>query len=133
MMKIFTFVVDPQFSLKKVLAPALKTSEKKNAETQKSSQHFIRSVETYQKLMTNTRYQVFFTIRDKKPESLYALSKILGKELSNLLKDIRALESLGLIELEDVTTATGRAGQKPLASYDEIDVKIKGTTLEDVA
>ena len=53
--------------------------------------------------------------------------------VSNLLKDTRVLESLGLIELEDVTTATGRAGQKPFASYDEIDVKIKGTTLEDVA
>jgi predicted transcriptional regulator len=132
-MKTFTFVVDPQFSLKKALSPALKAGNQKNADHQKSSMHFIRSVETYQKLMTNTRYQVFFTIRDKKPESLYALAKILGKELSNLLKDVRVLESLGLIELEDVTTATGRAGQKPFAPYDEIDVKIKGTTLEDVA
>ena len=128
-MKIFTFVVDPQFNLKQALTPALKKA--KNSDAQKSSVHFIRSVSTYQKLMTNTRYQVFFTIRDKKPESLYALAKILGKELSNLLKDIRILESLGLIELEDVTTATGRAGQKPLTSYDEIDVKIKGTTLEE--
>ena len=130
-MKTFTFVVDPQFNLKKALAPALKPPSA--GETKKSAMHYVHSVETYQKLMTNSRYQVFFTIRDKKPESLYALSKILGKELSNLLKDVRVLESLGLIELEDVTTATGRAGQKPLVAFDEIDVKIKGTTLEDVA
>jgi len=130
MMKTFTFVVDPQFKLKKALTPALKT---KKTDAQNTSTHFVRSVETYQKLMTNTRFQIFFAIRDKKPESLYSLAKILGKELSNLLKDIRILESLGLIELEETTTATGRSGQKPIASYEEIDVKIKGTTLDEVA
>jgi predicted transcriptional regulator len=132
-MKTFTFVVDPHFNLKETLSPALKARDIKNGDGKNSSMHFVRSVETYQTLMTNTRYQVFFSIRDKKPESLYALSKILGKELSNLVKDVRVLESLGLIELEEITTATGRSGQKPIASYDEIDVKIKGTTLGEVA
>ena len=59
-MKTFTFIVDPHFNLKRALLPALKPKGAVRAPAENISVHYVRSVLTYQKLMTNSRYQVFF-------------------------------------------------------------------------
>ena len=54
-----------------------------------------------------------------KPDSLYELAEVLGKDQANVLRDVRSLEMLGLIKL--VSVKDGDRGRfKPEALYDKI-------------
>lgn len=71
------------------------------------------------KLMSKSRFEVFAAIVEKRPDSLYALAQSLEKDQGNVLKDAKALEALGLIEL--VTVKEGnREKLRPKALYDKI-------------
>jgi predicted transcriptional regulator len=78
-----------------------------------------KSMDDMMKLMTKSRFQVFAAIVEKTPESLTELADILEKDLGNVLRDAKVLESLGLIELNK---SPGRRGEKvkPHALYQRI-------------
>ena len=69
--------------------------------------------------MSKSRFDVFAAIVEHKSESLYELAKVLDKDASNVLRDAKALELLGLIKL--IPTKDGdRERLKPVANYDKI-------------
>jgi len=77
------------------------------------------SMEAMLKLMSKSRFDVFAAIVEGRPSSLYELAKRLGKDGGNVLRDAKALASLGLIKL--VTIKDGnRERLKPQAIYDKI-------------
>ena len=71
------------------------------------------------KIMTKSRFQVFAAIVESNPESLTGLAKVLEKDLGNVLRDVKVLESLGLIELQK-TPGLRREKTKAIARYERI-------------
>ena len=74
------------------------------------------------KVLTPERLRILHAIKEHKLGSVYELSKILGRDRRNLMKDLELLETVGLVELVDVPGKRKR--KAPVVSYDEIRVSI---------
>jgi predicted transcriptional regulator len=116
-MKTLTFKYDPH-PRKTALEAMAKAQKIDRGEIQKD-EISCRSMEEMMKVMTKTRFQIFTAVLETSPNSLTELAEVLGKDLGNVMKDIKVLESLGLIELE---RSKGKHGEKvkPVALYDRI-------------
>jgi predicted transcriptional regulator len=116
-MKTFTFRYDPK-PRKSSMASILK-SLKNGAIDIEHDSIACKSMDDMMKLMTKTRFQVFTAIVENTPNSITELAEALGKDLGNVQKDTRVLESLGLISLQK---SPGRRGEKikPIALYHRI-------------
>ena len=60
------------------------------------------------KVLSPERVRIIQAIRDKKPESIRQLSKLLNRAQQNVQKDVQELAQLGIIELK----RTRKKGQK---------------------
>ena len=116
-MKIFTFRYDPN-PRKNAFARMQKAIATGKPEIR---EHEIAcdGLEAMLKLMSKSRFEVFAAIVEKRPDSLYALAQLLEKDQGNVLKDAKALEALGLIELIVVKDGN-REKFRPKALYDKI-------------
>jgi predicted transcriptional regulator len=77
------------------------------------------------KVLSPERIRILQTVRDYKPESVRQLAKLLGREQSNVQKDIQELAQLGVIELK----RTRKKGQKresvqPEYNWDGFDIAV---------
>jgi predicted transcriptional regulator len=90
-------------------------SGKGNAKRQRETLVFD-SVKTFNTLITVNKIQILRAISQLKPESVYQLALLLGREAQHVLKDCRQLESLKFIKLE--RTNSGRNALKPLLTFD---------------
>ncbi len=77
------------------------------------------SMEAMLKIMTRSRFEAFAAIVEGKPGSVYELAKLLDKDQGNVLRDVKALESLGLIKLKAVKDGE-RERLMPIPLYDKI-------------
>jgi predicted transcriptional regulator len=78
-----------------------------------------KSMDEMMKLISKARFQVFIAIVEQSPSSLTDLAEILHKDLGNVQRDAKVLESLGLIELKKMPSSRGDR-LKPIALYDRI-------------
>lgn len=116
-MKVFTFRYEK--NPKKSAIAAMKRAVKTGVPHIRENELACESLESMLKLMSKPRFEVFEAIVQRKPGSLYELSKILEKDPGNVLRDAKALESLGLIRLVSVMDGD-REKLKPEAVYDKI-------------
>ena len=77
------------------------------------------------KVLSPERVRIIQAIRDKKPESIRQLSKILNRAQQNVQKDVQELAQLGIIELKK----THKKGQKreslqPEYNWDGFDIAV---------
>ncbi len=116
-MKTFTFRYDPH-PRKSAMASIQKSLKTGSPDIERDS-IACKSMDDMMKLMTKTRFQIFTAIVEKAPESLTELAEVLDKDLGNVLRDAKVLESLGLIEL---CKSPGKRGEKvkPVALYQRI-------------
>ncbi len=61
---------------------------------------YIDSIEVARKLMTPERMKLLSTVKGKKPGSLYALAKLLKKDMKTIVTDTNLLSDFGLLSLE---------------------------------
>ena len=86
---------------------------------------FFSSIEAARKLLTPNRLALLRVVRTERPSSIYALARLVGRDLKNVQQDVRLLESYGLVRM-----ARGRRGgtrrnpKAPEAVFDEIALKI---------
>ncbi|MEO7162275.1 MAG: hypothetical protein ABI041_05105 [Bdellovibrionia bacterium] len=114
-MKTFTFRYNPfQPSTTKLLKKAL------------VGKPYVRPDELVSKdlkallqIATEPRLEIFQTIVNEKPNSVYELAEILHKSQPYILKEVRILEGLELIRL-DKEVVGGRERLKPVALYSKI-------------
>lgn len=116
-MKTFTFRYDPH--PRKSAMASIQKSIKSGAKDIERDSIACKSMDDMMKLMTKTRFQVFTAIVEKAPTSLTELADILDKDLGNVVRDVKVLESLGLIELQK-SPGRRREKVKPVALYDRI-------------
>lgn len=117
-MKTFTFRYNPQATPDDLfgrLHQAVKSgvSDIRKDEMSSNSIHAILSA------MTEGRLQVFYAIADSKPISMYQLAQVLKRDQANVLRDVKTLEAMRLVNL--VSEKDGeRERQRPVANYDRI-------------
>ncbi len=66
---------------------------------------------------------VLAAILNLKPKSIYGLARALGRDVSNLNKDLNFLEELGVIRMKRAVKA-GRKVRRPIAIYDEVSFRL---------
>jgi len=119
-MKTFTFRYDPKATVKGAMDQMLKAAKSGKPHIEKNE---IRSasLKALLTVATENRLQLFRLIHEEQPESVYDLAKLFDRDLSYVSKEVRVLESLGLIKLQK-KTVQGRERLKPTALYDRIIV-----------
>jgi len=74
-------------------------------------------------ILSNEKAKLLHTIKTKKPESIYELAKLLGRDFKAVRQDIRLLEQFGFIELIS-SHKQGRERLRPLVDVDRIIINI---------
>lgn len=75
---------------------------------------------SFSRSLTPMRIEILAIIAIEKPESIYALAKILNRDFKNVHSDVKYLAELGLIDLKE----TGRrSALKPVAKYRGIEIE----------
>lgn len=78
--------------------------------------HWVSSLESLAKVLTDNNMILLEMIRNSKPQSLTELSKMSGRAKSNLSRTLHTMESLGLVELR--SEASGK--KVPTVVYDSL-------------
>ena len=116
-MKTFTFRYEDK-PLKKAFARMRKVIETGIPDI-RENEMTCDSLHSMLDVMSKSRFETFAAIVDHRPGSLYELAKVLDKDQAQVLRDARALEALGLIQLESVQEGR-REKLKPKARYGRI-------------
>ena len=89
------------------------------------SQEFdFEGLSALRKLLSNQRARLLHVIKTKKPGSIYALAKLLGRDFKSVFSDIKLLERFGFLEM--VSEKTGKRERlKPILVSDTIHINIK--------
>ncbi|MDO9183843.1 MAG: hypothetical protein Q7U04_15620 [Bacteriovorax sp.] len=90
---------------------------KKHIQKKHSAVLKFDSEKTFNKLFTINKIQILRAVSQLKPDSIYQLAFLLGREPQHVLKDCRLLESLKIITLEEINIG-GRSALKPGLIYD---------------
>lgn len=83
---------------------------------------YFENLSAMRKALTGKRLEIVRTIKKEKPRSIYALAKILGRDLRSVIKDLEFLEDAGLVDLKK--SPEGKERTEPKVDYDVIDLKI---------
>lgn len=76
----------------------------------------------YRKFFTEKRIELLRTIKKYEPDSIYALAKIVKRDLKSVNTDLKILVDLGLVTLEKHQEE--RKKTRPKVEYDKLNVEI---------
>jgi predicted transcriptional regulator len=74
-------------------------------------------------LLSNEKARLLHICKTKKPDSIYALAKLLGRDFKAVRYDIKLLEKFGFIELIS-SHKDGRERLKPIVDADSVNITI---------
>ena len=63
---------------------------------------YFDSIDTMRAVLTNNRLLILKIIRERKPNSVYELAKMLDRDLKNVNQDLKLLAEVGLVTLEKI-------------------------------
>ena len=92
--------------------------------TGEKSEFDFEGISTLRKLLSNERARMLHLLKIKKPLSIYALAKMLGRDFKSVSNDIKLLERFGFIEM--IAEKTGKRNRlRPILAVNEIHIKLK--------
>lgn len=85
----------------------------------KQTGEFFESLDAVRAVLTDKRLELWKMIRDRKPDSISTLSKMVDRGFKSVYRDLLLLQSLGLITFKK---AKGKRGdlQSPVSLVDEL-------------
>lgn len=83
---------------------------------------YFEDLDAMRKVLTVERLKVLRTIREKHPASIYALAKLLKRDVKNTHNDVSYLAQIGLVELK--RKRSGRGNVAPAVNYGKISLEI---------
>ena len=83
---------------------------------------YFESIDAMRKVLTNKRLTILKVIKEEEPNSVYALAKLLGRDLKNVNQDLKMLVDIGLVTVELVKDDKKRI--VPHVEYDKILLEI---------
>jgi predicted transcriptional regulator len=129
-MRTLTFLFDPTpiQSMRDSFKEAVKT---KKPDVEKDIIRF-NNFDAISGILSSSKMDLFNSILINKPGSLYELAKIINKDQSQVLRDVKILANLGVVQL--VTEYDGgKEKTRPVANYDEIKIIFKKDSDSKVA
>jgi predicted transcriptional regulator len=85
---------------------------------------YFTSIEAARNFLTPERLGLLRVLRESRPESVYELAKITGRNLKTVQTDLKILQRHGLVEFRQVKGPARRKSKAPVAPYREIALKI---------
>ncbi len=95
---------------------------RKGQKVARSQGIYFTSLEAMRKILTEKRLEVLRAIKEKEPESIYELSKIVKRDIKNVNEDLELLKSIGLVSMS--RARKGRERVIPRVNYDKIQLEI---------
>ena len=83
---------------------------------------YFTSLEAARKVLTPKRLQLLRVIRQGRPDSIYQLARLVGRDFKNVHADVRALATYGLVSLK--RARTGRRASIPRVPFSTIEFRI---------
>ena len=83
---------------------------------------YFENLDAMRKVLTEKRLEILHVIKGKQPSSIYALAKILQRDLTNVIDDINYLNELGLVSLKKCNK--GKEKTIPTVDFDKILLEI---------
>jgi predicted transcriptional regulator len=80
-----------------------------------------RTAEDIGKILTRERLRLLQIIREKTPESISELARILKRKESNVHNDVTFLEGIGLLELKE---GKNHVKKVPVVDYDALHITV---------
>jgi predicted transcriptional regulator len=80
------------------------------------------SIEAMRRVLTPKRLQLLRLIREKRPDSIYELTRLIGRDLKNVQSDVSLLARIGLLDL--TRSKQARARMIPRVEYDRLQLQI---------
>ena len=74
-------------------------------------------------LLSNQKSKILNVIKDKKPESIYKLAQVLGRDFKSVRHDVKLLEKFGFIELKKMKKGK-REKLSPQLIIDNLQINI---------
>ncbi len=89
-----------------------------------TEEYDFESLAIVRKLLSNEKARIINTLKHKKPNSMYELSKILGRDFKSVSEDIKLLERFGFISM--IAEKTGKRERlRPELAVDSMYLQIK--------
>ena len=107
-------------STQEVLGDFKKTCESlEKGETPKKKEGiYFENIDTLKSILTDKRLALLKAVKEKKPQSIYELAKILHRDIKNVNNDVSKLSELGFITLKK--NKEERVKVAPSVDYDKI-------------
>ncbi|MDD5191552.1 MAG: HTH domain-containing protein [Candidatus Nanoarchaeia archaeon] len=80
-------------------------------------------ISNLRQLLSDERAKMIHMIKTKKPDSIYELAKLLGRDFKAVRQDIRLLEQFGLLELIS-SIKNGRERLRPVIELDKLIINV---------
>lgn len=74
------------------------------------------------KALSPSRLELLGVILKEKPESIYALSKLVGRDFKNVYSDVKFLQEIGFLQLKEQSGK--RSSLRPVAKYSGYEVDL---------
>jgi predicted transcriptional regulator len=89
----------------------------------KSGGEYFESLDAVRNILTDKRLELWRAIRDKKPDSISTLAKMVNRSFKVVHRDLAVLQTVGLITFKK---SKGKRGdlQSPIALVDELQVAV---------
>ena len=83
----------------------------------------ISEIALLRNLLSNEKARIMHIIREKHPNSLYELAKLLGRDFKSVRQDLAVLEKFGFVETIPIHKGK-REKLKPVLALDALEIKI---------
>jgi DNA-binding transcriptional ArsR family regulator len=81
-------------------------------------------VQAFRQLLSDEKARILHTMASKKPNSIYALARLLGRDFKAVREDLKLLESFGLVSL--VKEKSGKRSRlRPVLAVDRLDISFE--------
>lgn len=85
--------------------------------------HNFSDIQLLRSLLSNEKARILHILKSKNPRSIYALSKLLGRDFKSVREDVGVLERFGFIEFHAEKTGR-RESLKPVLIVDRLQIII---------
>jgi|SRR3989338_1199027 len=119
-LKNIRITIKPRKDVLNEFAQALHLAKK--SYSSKREELSFQNIDTLRKVLTEKRMEIFHTIKEQHPESIYELAKLLERDLKSVNTDIEILTDLGFVTLEELHDARQRI--MPKIDFDAIHIEI---------
>ena len=86
--------------------------------------HDFSDIKLLRNLLSNEKSRILYTLKHKEPKSIYALSKLLGRDFKSTREDVKVLERFGFIEFHSEKTGK-REALRPVLIIDKLEIVIE--------